>query len=169
LQFQLKDGREITVRDYKPADFDGIVAMFQRLNKEALRFGLPPYDRPRLERWITGLGDGILLLALSEESVVGVAMVFGRSLAGLKGIGEFVIYIHQDYQSQGLGTFLTRTLLDRARRSGFHRIGLGVVADNVNAVKTYERTGFVVEGRLKDAFFGHDGRYRDQLIMGIIL
>jgi len=46
---------------------------------------------------------------------------------------------------------------------------LGVVADNVNAVKTYERTGFVVEGRLKDAFFGHDGRYRDQLIMGIIL
>ena len=165
----MKDGRKITIRDYQPADLDAMVAMFQSLSKEALQFGLPPYDRRRLERWITGLGGGILLLALNADRVVGVAMVFRRSLAGLKGIGEFVIYVRQDHQGKGLGTFLTRTILDRARSKGFHRIGLGVVADNANAIKTYERTGFLVEGRLTDAFFGYDGRYHDQLVMGIIL
>jgi RimJ/RimL family protein N-acetyltransferase len=169
LQCDLKDGRKITVREFRPADFDAVLVMFQDFSEEALQFGLPPYDRPRLERWISGLGGGILLLALERSEVVGVAMVFGRASARLKGIGELVIYIHQGYQGKGLGTFLAKALVDGSRSRGFHRIGLEVVADNVAAVKVYESAGFLSEGRLKDAFFGGDGRYHDALIMGIIL
>jgi len=169
MQHKLKDSRVITAREFIPTDFDNMVAMFQSLSKEALRFGLPPYDRPRLERWITGLGEGILLLAFDRDKVVGAAMVFGGTRARLKGVGQLVIYIHQDYQSRGLGTFLTKELLEGARRRGFHRVGLEVVADNAGAIKAYERAGFVIEGRLKDAFFGDDGIYHDQLVMGVIL
>jgi RimJ/RimL family protein N-acetyltransferase len=32
----------------------------------------------------------------------------------------------------------------------------------------YERAGFLREGRLKDAFFGDDGKYHDELVMGIL-
>ena len=159
----------VTVREFRPDDFDDMLGMFQTLSEEALRFGLPPYDRPRLERWVTGLGGGILLLAITQAKVVGVAMVFGRGLPGLRGVGEFVIYLHQDYHGQGLGTFLTKEILKEAKSRGFHRVGLEVVADNAAAVKAYERAGFLREGRLKDAFFGDDGRYHDQLVMGIIL
>jgi RimJ/RimL family protein N-acetyltransferase len=150
-------------------DIENMVAMFESMSKEALRFGLPPYDRPRLERWVAGLEGGVLLLALDRDRVVGVAMVFGRQALRLRGVGEFVIYLHQDYQGQGLGTHLTRVILQEARSRGFHRVGLEVVAENAAAIKVYQRAGFSVEGRLKDAFFGDDGKYHDQLIMGVVL
>jgi RimJ/RimL family protein N-acetyltransferase len=169
MDFQLRDGRVVTIRAFKPEYFDSMLAMFQSLSKEALQFGLPPYDQPRLERWVSGLGGGSILLAFGGERVVGVAMVFGRGLARLKGVGEFVIYLHQDYHGQGLGTFLTHVILQEAKSKGFHRVGLEVVADNAGAIKMYERAGFVYEGRLRDAFFGDDEKYHDQLIMSILL
>jgi len=169
MDFQMKDGRLVTVREFQQDDFEGLLGMFDSLSAKALRFGLPPYDRPRLERWISGLGGGVLFLALEGSRVVAVAMIFGRTLTRLKGIGEFVIYVHQDYQGQGLGTFLTKRILQEARSRGFHRIGLNVVANNTAAVQVYRQAGFVEEGRLKDAFFGDDGKYHDELIMGVIL
>jgi RimJ/RimL family protein N-acetyltransferase len=169
VDFALKDGRIVTVRSYNSSDFEAMVSMFQQLSEEALRYGLPPYDRTRLERWVSVLNGGIILLVLDGGRVVGVACIFGRGIPRLKGIGEFFTYIHQDYHGKGLGTFLTRTILEEARRKGFHRVTLQVVADNVPAIKAYERAGFVQEGRLKDAFLDDDGKYHDQLVMGVIL
>jgi len=146
-----------------------MLAMFQSLSAEALRFGLPPYDRARLERWVSGLEGGILLLTFDGRNVVGVAMIYGRGHTRLRGIGEFVIYIHQDYHGKGLGTFLAKTILQEAKGKGFHRITLEVVADNTGAIKSYERAGFLHEGQMKDGFLDDDGKYHDQLIMGIIL
>ena len=167
--FKMKDGRVVTVRSYKSDDFEAMVSMFQQLSKGALHFGLPPYDRARLEQWTSGLDGGIIFLVLDGQSVVGVAAIFGPWNPRLKGVGEFVTYIHQDYHGKGLGTFLTRTILEEAKRKGFHRVTLQVVADNAGAVKAYERAGFVHEGRLKEVFFDDDGRYHDELVMGIIL
>jgi len=169
MDYRLKDGRVVTVRPFKPGDFEAMLAMFQSLSAEALRFGLPPYDRARLERWISGLEGGILLLAFDGRNVVGVVMIFGRGRARFRGIGEFVTYIHQDFQSEGLGTFLARTILQEAKAKGFHRVSLEVVADNTGAIKAYERAGFLHEGRMKDGFLDDNGKYHDQLIMGIIL
>jgi RimJ/RimL family protein N-acetyltransferase len=167
--FTMKDGRVVIVRSYDSGDFEALVFMFQHLSEEALRYGLPSYDRPRLERWVSGLRGGIILLALDGKRVIGVAVVFGRSNPRLKGVGEFFTYIHQEYHGKGLGTFLARTILEEVKRRGFHRVTLQVVADNAGAVKAYERAGFVHEGRLKDAFFDDDESYHDELIMGIIL
>lgn len=169
MDFRLKDGRVVTVWSFEPEDFEAMLAMFQSLSSEALRYGVPPYDRARLGRWISGLEGGMLILALEGRKVVGVAMVYGRGRTRFKGIGEFVTYIHQDYHSQGLGTFLARTSLQEARSRGFHRVTLEVVADNAGAIKAYERAGFLHEGRMKDAFVDDDGKYHDQLVMGIIL
>jgi RimJ/RimL family protein N-acetyltransferase len=169
VDFTLKDGRIVTVRSYKSDDFEAMVSMFQQLSKEALRYGLPPYDRTRLQRWVPGLDGRVTLLAIDEERVVGVATISSPRSPRLRGIGEFVTYIHQDYHGKRLGTFLTRTILEEARRKGFHRVSLQVVADNVPAIKAYERAGFIQEGRLKDAFLDANGKYHDELVMGIIL
>lgn len=165
----MKDGRIVSVRSYKSDDFEAVVSMFGQLSKDALQYGLPPYDRAHLERWVSGLDGGIIVLALDRENVVGVAVISGPRNARLRGIGQFVTYIHQDYHGKGLGTFLTRTILEEAKRKGFHRVTLQVVADNVRAIKAYERAGFVQEGRLKDAFCDDNGKYHDDLVMGAIL
>lgn len=169
VDFALKDGRIVTVRSYKSDDFEAMVSMFQQLSEEALRYGLPPYDRTRLQRWVSDVDDRVTLLTIDQGKVVGVATISGPWNPRLKGVGEFVTYIHQDYHGKGLGTFLTKTILEEARRKGFHRVTLHVVADNVPAIKAYERVGFVQEGRLKDAFLDDNDKYHDQLVMGVIL
>ncbi len=135
MEFRLKDGRAVTVRSFEPKDFEAMLAMFESLSAEALRYGLPPYDRARLGRWVSGLEGGVLLLAFDGRKAVGVAMIYGRGRTRFKGIGEFVTYVHQDYHAKGLGTFLARTILQEVKSKGFHRITLEVVADNAGQSK----------------------------------
>jgi RimJ/RimL family protein N-acetyltransferase len=170
LELRLKDGRTVSVRPYELTDFETLVEMFDSLTAEALRWGLPPYDRQRLERWVADTKRNIVLVALDGRHVVGVAAILGSTFSSrLKGIGEFLTYVHQDYQGRGLGTFLTKMSIEEAKRKAFHKIQLQVVADNVAGIKAYERAGFVHEGRLKESFYGEDGAYHDEIAMGIIL
>jgi RimJ/RimL family protein N-acetyltransferase len=48
-----------------------------------------------------------------------------------------------------------------------HRLFLRVYADNVRAVRSYEKAGFVLEGRLREAVYKF-GRYDDVLIMSVL-
>lgn len=164
----LTDGRQISVRPYEVDDFEKLLSMFASLSREALRFAMPPYDRPRLELW-TDMKRNLLLLALDGDRVIGVATVWGSARPREKGIGAFATYIHQDYQNKGLGSEMTKLVLDLAGRRGFHRISLQVVAENTAAIRVYVKVGFRLEGRMKDSYFGDDQRYHDNLIMGIIL
>jgi RimJ/RimL family protein N-acetyltransferase len=166
--FTLKNGRIVSVRPYEADDFEKLLSMFASLSEAALRYGMPPYDRARLELW-TDMKRNLLFLALDGDRVIGVGTVWGSTRPREKGVGGFATYIHQDYQNQGLGSNLTRLLLDQARRRGFHRISLQVVAENTAAIRVYEKAGFKHEGAMKDAYFGDDQKYHDNLIMGIIL
>lgn len=48
-----------------------------------------------------------------------------------------------------------------------HRIGIGAFAWNQDALRLYEKLGFVHEARKRD-FFWHDGRYQDLVEMGML-
>lgn len=72
------------------------------------------------------------------------------------------------FWDKGYGTEVTGLLL----RHGFstlnlHRIYLRVFEDNPRAVRSYEKAGFVHEGRMRQAEF-HDGRYHDVLFMSVL-
>jgi len=169
-EFELKNGAVISTRAFKRDDFESLVVFFEGLHGESMRFSIPHYyDRARLETLTSDLERNIILLALHDDRIVGVAAIFGSSLLWLRGIGDFMTYVDQDYQNQGLGTHLTRLILEEARSKGYHRVSLEVVAENVAGIKAYEKGGFVVEGRMKDWHFGEDESYHDVLIMGIIL
>jgi RimJ/RimL family protein N-acetyltransferase len=86
-----------------------------------------------------------------------------------KGVGEVFIYIHQDFQNIGLGTVMMKKAIELAKERRFHRLGLTVVADNHRAIKVYENVGFKKEGVARDAFYGDDHRYHDEVEMGLLL
>ena len=50
---------------------------------------------------------------------------------------------------------------------GLHRVGLDVLAVNPRAQALYEGMGFVVEGRLREAY-RVDDRFSDAIVMGIL-
>jgi RimJ/RimL family protein N-acetyltransferase len=83
--------------------------------------------------------------------------------------GEVGIFIgEKSLWNQGLGTEVMRLLL----RHGFNtlnlnRIELGVYDNNPRAIRSYEKAGFVLEGRKRSAVY-KDGRYNDLLIMSVL-
>jgi RimJ/RimL family protein N-acetyltransferase len=86
-----------------------------------------------------------------------------------RGVAELFIYIHQDFQNVGLGTVMMKKAIELARENGFHRLGLTVIADNHIAIAVYEKVGFKKEGTAKEAFYGDDHRYHDEVEMGLLL
>jgi RimJ/RimL family protein N-acetyltransferase len=164
---RLKDGREITVRFLTAEDKERLVEMFASMSDEALKWGMPPYTREVVERWINNIPSLIPLVAEDNNWIVGYATIFKYPHPRRKGVGDLAMYLHQDFHNAGLETAILDYLLGLARKEGVHRMGLHVIADNKIAIHLYEESGFKVEGAMKDSYFGADGKYHDEIVMGI--
>lgn len=91
-------------------------------------------------------------VALNGDDVVGwcdVLPVVGQARAH---VGTYGIGVLPDCRGRGIGTRLTEATLAKALTKGLTRIELTVRVDNTGAIALYERFGFVVEGRNRDAF-----------------
>jgi RimJ/RimL family protein N-acetyltransferase len=81
---------------------------------------------------------------------------------------DFGIAIERDYWNRGYGTDATRTILRFALdEMNLHRVSLGVLDYNMRAQRCYEKCGFRVEGRERQARF-RNGRWCDHILMGIL-
>ncbi len=165
----LKDGRKVRLRTYQPRDLDALVSMYASLSEETLRWSLPPYDRQKIERWTSDLPNKIILLALLGDRIVGHLLITLFPSQRFKGIGELIIYLHQEFQNLGLGAAMIAESVSLARVRGLHRIGLSVVADNQRAIALYEKMSFLREGVRRHSYFGVDGVYHDEVDMGLLL
>jgi len=166
---RLRDGRSVLVRMLKLEDNEKLVEMYAFLSSEALRWAMPPYTRETIERWLGNLQNLIAMVALDGDRIVGHAQITKFVRPRRMGTADLLIYLHQDFHSVGLGTAMLTRLLELAKRDGLHRLNVDVMAENKAAVRLYEKLGFKVEGVKREAYLGEDGRYHDELIMGLIL
>jgi RimJ/RimL family protein N-acetyltransferase len=73
-----------------------------------------------------------------------------------------------DAWGEGYGTETTELMLWLAfERIGLHRVALSVFGFNTRAIRSYEKAGFSVEGRHREAIDRNGGR-EDELTMGIL-
>ena len=78
--------------------------------------------------------------------------------------------VHPAFRSNGVGTKVMETLVERLRGEGVKRVELLVVTDNKKAIEFYERLGFEREGVLKCFLKRHGSdQYLDELMMAKIL
>jgi len=72
------------------------------------------------------------------------------------------------YQGKGYGgEAIEWTLRWGFRTAGLHRVGLGAFSYNERAVALYQRLGFVIEGRRREAIWYEDG-WHDGILMSIL-
>jgi RimJ/RimL family protein N-acetyltransferase len=107
------------------------------------------------------------ILELPERRLVGFT-----TFSGLDPDNGSVLYHitigEREAWNRGLGTETTTLMLSHAfERLGLHRVGLTVFEFNARAVRAYEKAGFRVEGRLREAV-RRDGRYWDEITMGVL-
>ena len=82
-------------------------------------------------------------------------------------IGGLVI-LDPDDRGQGYGREATEICLRFAfHELNLHRVALTVFAHNANAIRLYERLGFVHEGTHRE-FFERDGQRHDMLLYGLL-
>ena len=165
---ELKDGRVVTLRLLETSDTDKLLDMFSKMSDKALEWGMPPYTRETIDRWVSNIERLIPLVAVFNEKIVGYASVFRHMRSRERGVSDMGIYLHQDFHGVGLGTAMTETILSIAKQQGLHRIGLRVVEDNIAAVKLYKKLGFMIEGTMHDAYYGADEKYHNMLVMGTV-
>ena len=104
---------------------------------------------------------------LADDRLIGIIdvevtqWVNGDAYVGI-GIGE------RDDWGKGYGTDAMRVMLRYAfRQLNLHRVSLTVFEYNPRAIRSYEKAGFVVEGRLRN-WLNREGRRWDMIHMGIL-
>jgi|SRR5450755_936112 len=79
-----------------------------------------------------------------------------------------VVGILQAFTNQGIGTALFQTLEAWARSHKLHRLELNVMVHNLAGIALYTKSGFVIEGTRKDAFYINN-HYVDEYYMARLL
>lgn len=80
------------------------------------------------------------------------------------------IALHSDWQGKGIGPDAIRTLAQHLIEvRGHHRLTIDPAADNVRAIKAYERVGFKSVGIMRKYERGPDGSWHDGLLMELLV
>jgi putative acetyltransferase len=119
------------------------------------------------------LGAEVCLVAVAADGVVVGEIHARRETPALFAhvLGGLTVAVRPDRPGQGVGSILFEALIARARvlDPPILRIELATGAANLGAVRLYERLGFRREGRQTARGRYPDGRFEDDILMGMLL
>lgn len=172
-------GDRVTLRPFRDEDFPVMWAAIQDPEVRRLTGSVnttaeaehPDDDETRTREWYASRNDQDLRLDLAViDNGTGrcVGEVVLNDVDPDNESCNFRILIGPGGRDRGLGSEATRLLVDHAFGNlPLHRITLGVFAFNPRGRRAYEKAGFVVEGRERDALKFDDERI-DQVMMSIL-
>jgi RimJ/RimL family protein N-acetyltransferase len=167
------DGERVQLRRHDPknyglyAEWYGDPEVWNLTSWARAPLGRSAVKRLFEEREMSTTDDSFAIHPVGEEEPVGVVSLMNLSEANLSAELS-VIVGRPDDRSHGYGaeaiTMIVRYAFDDL---GLNRVGLSVFDFNDTAISTYERLGFVHEGRLRRAVKREDG-FRDALLMSVL-
>ncbi|OGG58298.1 hypothetical protein A2853_00015 [Candidatus Kaiserbacteria bacterium RIFCSPHIGHO2_01_FULL_55_17] len=163
----------IEIRPAGWRDFGALRVLQRDVVREAKH--LVPTGSEKKEPFLFSLAKAVLhrrrvhtLLALDGDEAVGyVTIVFGK----FRKVGEtayIVVGVRASHQGKGVGTALLTHAEEFARARDMHRMELEVFERNEGAIRLYEKLGYILEGRRREAVRTESG-YSDIIWMGKLL
>ncbi len=131
-----------------------------------------PFTRQGHENWIKTMidtGRAVQFIICIRESERAVGSVYLRDIDRVHHKAEYGIFIgEEDAMGKGYGTQAAKLMIRYAfEEEKLHKLMLRVLAENLQAIRSYEKAGFVKEAYLRDEVF-LEGRYQDVIYMAII-
>jgi len=166
-------GHLVTLRRHRPENLPQIVRWYRDPELARLtRYHVQPMTLEEIERFfVTRLlaSDSIAFGIHERDSDRLIGLTTFSALDPDNGSVLFHITIGEpDAWGRGYGTEAAELMLLHAFvRLGLHRVGLSVFAFNERAIRSYEKAGFRLEGRLREAIT-RDGRFWDEIQMGAL-
>lgn len=166
-------GRVVALRRPSADDLASVVRWYRDPEIARLtRYQTRPMSHADVERFFQLRMLAPDALAYSIVELDGWRLIGFTTFSALDGDnGSVMFHItigERDAWGRGLGTEATGLMVGHAfEQLGLHRVGLSVFSYNVRAIRAYEKAGFKIEGRLRDAIL-RDGRYWDEIQMGML-
>ena len=167
------EGHLVTLRRPIQADLPSVIRWYRDPEVARLtRYQTRQMNQAEIQRFfeVRMLAPDALAYSIVERAsgeLIGFTTF--SALDGDNGSVMFHITIgERDAWGRGLGTEATQLMLQHAfERLGLHRVGLAVFSYNTRAIRAYQKAGFRVEGRLREAI-QRQGDYFDEVQMGIL-
>lgn len=174
---KLRNGKECILRNAEPSDAEAFQEYFALAHSETNFLTTYPDESKRnLEQ----TAERLEITKESETDIEICAFVDGR-LVGSAGNSiihnrektrhraEFGISIIKEFWGLGIESILTRECIECAKKAGFLQLELEVVAENENAIKLYQKYGFVEFGRNPRGFKTREGKWQELVLMRLEL
>ena len=131
------------VRQMTAADWPQVAAIYEQgivSHKATFAQKAPEYavwdaEHHPHTRLVAETSDGII------AGGVAVAPSFARAV--YNGVAEISIYIHDDYQHQGVGTMLLEAAAEESEKNGIWTLEALIFADNEPSLKLFRKCGYV--------------------------
>ena len=131
------------VRQMTEADWPQVAAIYEQgivSHKATFAQKAPEYavwdaEHHPHTRLVAETSDGII------TGWVAVAPSFARAV--YNGVAEISIYIHDDYQHQGVGTMLLEAAAEESEKNGIWTLEALIFADNEPSLKLFRKCGYV--------------------------
>lgn len=153
-------------------DTDSIVSWrnSDAVRKKFIYQGL--FTKESHESWIRTMvetGRVVQMMICETAGHRPVGSVYVRDIDRTHHKAEYGIFIGvKEARGKGYGTAAAKLMIQYCfQELQLHRLFLRVYADNIPAIRSYEKAGFTKEACLRDDVC-IDGRYRDIVLMGII-
>ncbi len=164
----LRDETSVTLRPMVRPDKDALLDFFRRLPPEDRQFLKDDVTRAEIiEAWARGLDyDRVLpILAESEGRIVGDATLHRQVYGWMRHVGEIRVVTDAYYRRRGLASAMAREIFYLALQMGLDKMVAEMVADQIAAIKVFEKLGFQQEARLANHVVDLNGRKHDLVIL----
>ena len=114
-------------------------------------------------------GQAVQMIICECGSDRALGSVYIRDIDRVHQKAEYGIFIGEDdARGRGIGTAAARLMIAYSfEKEGLHRLFLRAYADNLQAIRSYEKAGFRKEACLREDVC-IDGQFRDMVLMGIL-
>jgi len=137
-------GFDISIREYQAKDCTRLITMYDHFEPKGVAMGLPPPDEDVRREWVDSIANTFFnIIALYQKNIIGHAAI---DLFRTKGSPEYMIFLHQDFRSRGIGTKLTLIVKEICVELGCRQEWLTVASHNTRAINVFKRVGFKFRG-----------------------
>jgi ribosomal protein S18 acetylase RimI-like enzyme len=168
---------DIIVREAQPSDAVQMIAFVQRLAEEpgiqiAIlpgEFKLTVAEERQILADYASADNAIYLVAEAGGRIIGLLNCKGGHRQATRHSVVLGMSVDKEWRNRGVGSMLMRRAVEWAKNSGVvTRIELNVFVQNEMAIHLYQKFGFEIEGRRRNALLRY-GKYNDDYLMAVLL
>lgn len=156
----------LLLRSPDVSDLDRLVAILRE--PEVCRWW-PNFDREKVQHELLEPDDDLVVFTIEHDAAIVGAIQYSEERDPMYRHAGIDLFLSARVHGQGLGpeaiTALVRHLFEERSH---HRIVIDPAADNIRAIRAYEKAGFRHVGLMQQYELGEDGKWHDGVLMELV-